>query len=86
MRAQRVQVPARVRVVRAQHERALEVAARLGHAPLVHRRRCQRREADLDRLDPGVRRIINPHIYHVSLTQNLWNLKEDLIKAVRKRA
>jgi len=41
----------------------------------------QRRQADLDRLDPGVRRIINPHIYHVSLTQALWELKQSLIES-----
>lgn len=34
---------------------------------------------DLERLDPGVRRIMNPHIYHVSLTEGLWNLKQSLI-------
>ncbi|HLV35820.1 MAG TPA: nicotinate phosphoribosyltransferase [Spirillospora sp.] len=39
----------------------------------------QQREADLERLDPGVKRIVNPHIYHVSLTERLWNLKRDLI-------
>jgi nicotinate phosphoribosyltransferase len=31
------------------------------------------------RLDPGVRRLMNPHIYHVSLTQALWDLKQELI-------
>ncbi|MCB0223378.1 MAG: nicotinate phosphoribosyltransferase [Anaerolineae bacterium] len=41
-----------------------------------------RRRRDLARLDPGVRRIINPHRYHVSLTQQLWDLKQDLIKSV----
>ena len=40
------------------------------------------RQADVDRLDPGVRRIMNPHIYHVSLTQKLWDLKQDLIQSV----
>jgi nicotinate phosphoribosyltransferase len=39
------------------------------------------RQADVDRLDTGVRRIMYPHIYHVSLTQKLWDLKQDLIKA-----
>ncbi len=43
-----------------------------------------RREADLDRLDPGVRRLINPHIYHVSLTERLWNLKQELIESAMK--
>jgi nicotinate phosphoribosyltransferase len=40
------------------------------------------RKADLDRLDPGVKRILNPHIYHVSVTQRLWDLKEKLIHSV----
>lgn len=40
--------------------------------------RARRRE-DLLKLDPGVRRMVNPHIYHVSLTQKLWDLKQNLI-------
>jgi nicotinate phosphoribosyltransferase len=43
-----------------------------------------RRKADLARLDPGVRRIMNPHIYHVSLTKRLWEQKQDLIRAARE--
>jgi nicotinate phosphoribosyltransferase len=39
----------------------------------------ERRIADLDQLDPGVQRIMNPHIYHVSLTPKLWELKQSLI-------
>jgi nicotinate phosphoribosyltransferase len=46
----------------------------------------QQREADLERLDSGVKRIINPHIYHVSLTEQLWNLKQELIESVRHPA
>jgi nicotinate phosphoribosyltransferase len=41
------------------------------------------RQADVERLDPGVRRIMYPHIYHVSLTQRLWDLKQQLIEAER---
>lgn len=37
------------------------------------------RKADVERLDPGVRRLMNPHIYHVSLTERLWDLKQTLI-------
>jgi len=37
------------------------------------------RRADVERLDPGVRRIMYPHIYHVSLTQSLWDMKQRLI-------
>jgi nicotinate phosphoribosyltransferase len=44
----------------------------------------EQRKADIDRLDTGVRRLVNPHIYHVSLTQRLWDLKQNLIESVRK--
>lgn len=39
----------------------------------------KQREQDLQRLDPGVKRLVNPHIYHVSLTERLWRLKQELI-------
>jgi nicotinate phosphoribosyltransferase len=39
----------------------------------------QAREADVACLHPGVRRLMNPHIYHVSLTERLYRLKQDLI-------
>jgi nicotinate phosphoribosyltransferase len=45
----------------------------------------ERRQADVERLDSGVKRLINPHIYHVSLTEQLWNLKQGLIESVRER-
>jgi len=38
-----------------------------------------RRKRDLDRADGGVTRLINPHVYHVSLSQRLWELKQGLI-------
>lgn len=38
-----------------------------------------RRKADLDRLDPGVRRLVNPHIYHVSLTRRMKDLQSKLV-------
>jgi nicotinate phosphoribosyltransferase len=38
-----------------------------------------RRKADVEKLDPGVRRLMYPHIYHVSLSEKLWNLKQELI-------
>ncbi len=44
----------------------------------------QQRVSDMERLDPGVRRLIRPHIYHVSLTQELWDLKQDLIRSMRQ--
>ncbi len=39
------------------------------------------RQADVARLDPGVRRLLNPHIYHVSLTPDLWEKKQALIRS-----
>ena len=51
---------------------------RIGQTPSMEQMRERRRE-DMDKLDAGVRRLINPHIYHVSLTPALWQLKQDLI-------
>jgi nicotinate phosphoribosyltransferase len=39
------------------------------------------RDADLEKLDDGVKRLINPHTYHVSLTDKLWKLKQKLISS-----
>lgn len=39
----------------------------------------RRRDADLARLDPGVRRLVNPHIYHVSMTAPLKDLQRRLV-------
>ncbi|OUC06243.1 nicotinate phosphoribosyltransferase, partial [Litorilinea aerophila] len=50
--------------------------------PLEELRR--QRQADVERLDDGVRRLVNPHIYHVSLTQELWELKQRLIEEARR--
>lgn len=47
--------------------------------PSIEEIRAQRL-ADLEFLDPGVERLVNPHTYHVSLTQKLWDLKQSLIK------
>ncbi len=38
-----------------------------------------KRELDVSRLDPGVRRLVYPHIYHVSLTERLYQLKQELV-------
>jgi nicotinate phosphoribosyltransferase len=46
----------------------------------------ERRKADVGRLDPGVRRLVNPHIYHVSLTQRLWDLKQELIRSAMDKS
>lgn len=41
------------------------------------RERCQ---LDLDRLHPGVRRLVNPHIYHVSLSKATKELQVSLAR------
>lgn len=55
---------------------------RIGDQPTLSDIR-ERRDADIDRLDPGVRRLVNPHTYHVSLTPELWDLKQRLISEAR---
>ena len=45
----------------------------------------ERRRADAARLDPGVKRLVNPHAYHVSLTERLWDLKQELVESVREK-
>ena len=49
----------------------LREGRRVIEMPSIEDIRVQRR-ADLDRLDAGVKRLINPHIYHVSLSEKLW--------------
>ena len=38
-----------------------------------------KRVKDLDDLYPGVKRLVMPHTYHVSLSQKSWELKQSLI-------
>jgi nicotinate phosphoribosyltransferase len=42
--------------------------------------------ADLARLDPGVRRLVNPHIYHVSLTSEMKQLQRRLVAEARSQS
>jgi len=46
----------------------------------------EQRHSDLERLDSGVKRLMNPHIYHVSLTKQLWKLKQELIQSVKNQS
>ncbi len=41
----------------------------------------ERRQHDLDRLHPGVRRLVNPHVYHVSLTAAMKHRQRELVRA-----
>jgi nicotinate phosphoribosyltransferase len=64
------------------HVTAWQTGERLYRSPSIADMRaiCQ---ADLERLDIGVRRLLNPHIYHVSLTEKLWRLKQSLIESIK---
>ncbi len=55
---------------------------RIGPVPSLEEMR-HRRIADLERLDVGVRRLVNPHVYHVSLTQRVKQLQGELIARER---
>jgi nicotinate phosphoribosyltransferase len=46
----------------------------------------QQRQRDVGNLDPGVRRLMNPHVYHVSLTPRLWKLKQSLIERAKAQS
>ncbi|MBD3427049.1 MAG: nicotinate phosphoribosyltransferase [Candidatus Omnitrophica bacterium] len=45
----------------------------------------KRRDEDIKRLDPGVKRLVNPHRYHVSLTPKLFDLKQELIRKEKEK-
>jgi nicotinate phosphoribosyltransferase len=51
-------------------------------APTIDEMRARRR-ADVALLDPGVRRLVNPHVYHVSLTEKMKDLQLRLIREAR---
>jgi nicotinate phosphoribosyltransferase len=63
----------------------LRAGQRVSETQTIEAIRAQR-QADLERLDPGVRRLLNPHIYHVSLTERLWELKQRLITSARDQS
>ncbi len=46
----------------------------------------QRGQSDLARLDPGVRRLVNPHVYHVSLTSEMKQLQKRQVAEARSRS
>jgi nicotinate phosphoribosyltransferase len=68
--------------IEALHDVAFADSRRVGDPPTLETMRG-RRAADLERLDPGVKRVMNPHVYHVSLSRRLWDHKQDLVRRVR---
>ncbi|MBE2237540.1 MAG: nicotinate phosphoribosyltransferase [Caldilineaceae bacterium] len=65
------------------HEAVVRAGKIVYDAPPLEELR-RRRVEDVEALDPGVRRLVNPHIYHVSLSEALWNLKQELIAEARR--
>ena len=60
----------------------LSMGRRLDGNPSIHQLRLWRR-ADLERLDAGVRRIIDPVEYHVSVTTAVRDLQRELVARTR---
>lgn len=56
---------------------------RLDGDPSIHQLRLWRR-ADLERLDAGVRRIVDPVEYHVSVTTAVRDLQKELVARARR--
>jgi len=67
------------RVEKLWHELEINGPDSAANASIAQMR--QRRTRDLQHLDDGVKRFVNPHLYHVSLTEKLWNLKQTLISS-----
>jgi len=63
------------------HVQVLDEGTLVYDLPDIETMRKQR-QMDIDRLDIGVKRLVNPHKYHVSVTQELWDLKQKLINTI----
>jgi nicotinate phosphoribosyltransferase len=71
-----------VREVEPLHEEVFRNGRRIGEPPKLEAIRGGR-AADLERLDPGVKRLMNPHLYHVSLSERLWEHKRSMVRRLR---
>jgi nicotinate phosphoribosyltransferase len=67
------------------HVKVLDEGKLVYDLPGIEDMRKQRQE-DIDRLDIGVKRLVNPHKYHVSITEELWDLKQSLITSITAAA
>ena len=78
----RTLLPAEISAAEELHVDVAREGTRVLESPTLEEMRA-RRHADVERLDPGIRRLVNPHIYHVSLSQPLWDLKQQVIADAR---
>ena len=60
----------------------LREGRRVSESPGIEQIRALR-QSDIERLDPGVKRLMNPHIYHVSLSEKMWQIKQKMIATMR---
>lgn len=75
LRRKRVSSPTRCEPLLAP---VMEKGSRL-HPPESLEVMRKRRVDNLDRLDPSYKRLVNPHVYKVGVSQALWRLKEELL-------
>jgi nicotinate phosphoribosyltransferase len=75
--------PGQIHRVEPLHEEIMRQGQIVADLPPLEALR-RRRYDDVEALDPGVRRLVNPHIYHVSLSEALWTLKQELIAEARR--
>lgn len=74
----------RISTVENLHVKVMDSGEIIYESPSIDAMRATRKR-DIELLDPGVRRIVNPHIYHVSLSQKLWDLKQRILKDIRAK-
>jgi nicotinate phosphoribosyltransferase len=63
------------------HVQILDKGKLVYDLPTIEEMRKQR-QVDIDCLDIGVKRLVNPHKYHVSITKELWEMKQSLIHSI----
>ncbi|MBN2413912.1 nicotinate phosphoribosyltransferase [candidate division KSB1 bacterium] len=61
----------------------LKNGKRVAATPTIEEIRALRR-GDVKALDDGVKRLMNPHVYHVSLTEKLWAEKQKAIESAKE--
>lgn len=66
------------------HELVRSDGRRLGDQPSLDSL-ASRRARDVEMLDAGVRRLVNPHTYHVSMSPALWERQQAAVAELRRK-
>ena len=64
------------------HDRRQVIAPGGVDAPADLDAAAERRQRDVEALDLGVRRLVNPHTYHVSITAAVFEAQERLLASL----